>query len=61
MTHLLFALALVVLGLNLLLGFPIPGWQTSLLALAAGGLIALQHIGARRDWTFLSGFRLFAA
>lgn len=60
MTHLLFAFSLFVLGLNILFGFPIPGWETVLLALVAGALVVTQHIGARNDWKFLSGYRLFA-
>lgn len=61
MTHLLFALTLVVLGLNIAFGFPIPGWETTALSLIVGGMVVLQHIGARYNWHFLSGLRLYAA
>ena len=61
MSHLILALSILVYGLNLVFGFHIPTWETALMVLASTCLVVLQHVGARNDWTFLSGFRIYAA
>lgn len=61
MTHLLFALTLLVLGLNMYFGFPILRREPVALSILIGGVVVIQPFGASRDCRCLSGFRLFAA
>lgn len=43
MSKLLLALFLVVFGLNLLSGLPVPIWVTGILAVAAGIMLLLEY------------------
>ena len=49
MAHLFLALFLLVFGLNLLFGLPLPIWVTGLLALIAGVLLVMERFGIRVD------------
>ena len=49
MANVFLALFLIVFGLNLLFGLSIPIWVTGLLALIAGGMIAMERFRVRVD------------
>jgi hypothetical protein len=43
MSKIFLALFLVVFGLNLLFGLPVPIWVTGILALVAGVMVLMEH------------------
>jgi hypothetical protein len=45
MTHLSLAIFLIVFGLNILFGLPIPMWVTGLLAIFAGVMLVMRRFG----------------
>ena len=49
MGHLFLAIFLVVFGLNILIGHPLPVWITGVLAIIAGVLLLLERFNVRVD------------
>jgi hypothetical protein len=47
MAKIILALFLIVFGVNLLFGMPIPIWVTGILALVAGVMLVMEHFCVR--------------
>jgi hypothetical protein len=47
MAKIFLALFLIVFGVNLLFGMPIPIWVTGILALVAGVMLVMEHFSVR--------------
>jgi hypothetical protein len=48
MTHISLAIFLMVFGLNILFGLPIPMWVTGVLAIFAGTMVVMRPFGLPR-------------